>query len=84
MNKECLQLEEPRGTPCFEIDVQRTVCSLDYCPAAKYLQEHIDADKWDTLHTHCVMSDTYRGDDGKGEFIATIALIASLKASKNK
>ena len=38
MSKECLQQKLPIGTPCFQIDVKRTICSLDYCPVAKHLE----------------------------------------------
>jgi len=73
MSKECLQQKLPIGSPCFQIDVKRTICSLDYCPVAKHLENQPQAQLWDALHYHCVMSDTYIGKDGRGEFIATIA-----------
>ncbi len=76
MPKECLQPD--RGTPCFE-EVERTVCSLDFCPVARCLGINPKANLWKLLHTRCVMSDTYEGDEGKREFIATIAWLASLR-----
>lgn len=82
MAKECLQMATPVGTPCFEIDAKRTVCPLDYCPAARHLDENPTVRLWDALHTYCVMSDTYCGTDGRGLFIATIARLAQNRELK--
>lgn len=79
MSKECLQSKLVIGTPCFQIDVQRTICSLDYCPAAKHLATNSQAQLWDALHLYCVMSDSYIGKDGRGQFIATIAKLHAQK-----
>lgn len=68
--KHCLQLEVG-PTPCFRETGQK-VCSLDYCPAQKYVDDN-KGEKWDALHFHCVMSENYQGEDGRGEFIAAIA-----------
>lgn len=80
MNKECLQHQLKFGTPCFEVDAQRQVCSLPFCPVEKYLDREPKAHMWSALHTHCVMSDQYGlqndFEEGKGEFIRTILELA--------
>ncbi|MFC1711513.1 hypothetical protein ACFLZ1_02905 [Patescibacteria group bacterium] len=73
MIKECLQLRLPKGTPCFENGVKRTVCPLDFCPTADYLHQNPEENLWNALHTHGVMSDSYVGDVGRGIYIETIA-----------
>ncbi|OGM14082.1 hypothetical protein A3D84_03175 [Candidatus Woesebacteria bacterium RIFCSPHIGHO2_02_FULL_42_20] len=87
MKKEKICLQQTHGpTPCFQNDTKSTVCSLNFCPASEHLQQHPQMTTWQVLDTHCVMSDAYgRQHDyeaGKGEFVATIALLAESAAGK--
>jgi len=85
MQKEkCLQFKDG-PTPCFR-DVDMTVCSLNFCPAGKYLKQFPNLKPFQVLHSHCVMSDSYGQqndfDEGKGIFIATLARIYAKKRKK--